>query len=93
MDMYKLGKAEVILGMLWLAAHNPEINWETGEVRMTRCPPLCGRTPEKKVIKKKQITVEDEKDLRWTMEEREKRKEIEEDHRKVEELVPRCFHK
>ena len=27
------------------------------------------------------------------MEEREKREEIEEDHRKVEELVPRRFHK
>ena len=27
------------------------------------------------------------------MEEREKKEEIEEDHRKVEELVPRCFHK
>jgi len=41
MDVYKLGKIEVILGMLWLAAHNPVINWETGEVRMTRCSPLC----------------------------------------------------
>ena len=30
---------------------------------------------------------------RWTMEEKERKKEIEEDHRKVEELVPRCFHK
>jgi len=42
MDVCELGKTEVILGMPWLAAHNPEINWETGEVRMTRCPPLCG---------------------------------------------------
>ena len=39
MDVCELGKTEVILGMPWLAAHNPEINWETGEVRMTRCPP------------------------------------------------------
>ena len=23
--------------MLWLACHNPEINWRTGEVKMTRC--------------------------------------------------------
>ena len=43
MDICDLGKTEVILGMLWLAAHNPEINWETEEVKMTRCPPLCGR--------------------------------------------------
>jgi len=26
MDMYNLGKTELILGMLWLAAHNPEID-------------------------------------------------------------------
>jgi len=42
MNVCELGKTEVILGMPWLAAHNPEINWETGEVRMTRCLPLCG---------------------------------------------------
>ena len=93
MDICELGKTEVILGMLWLAAHNPEINWETGEVRMTRCPPLCGQSPEKKIIKRKQGTEEDKKDLRWTIEEREKREEIEEDHRKVKKLVPKRFHK
>jgi len=43
MDMCSLGKTEVILGMPWLQTHNPEINWETGEVKMMRCPPLCGR--------------------------------------------------
>ena len=31
--------------------------------------------------------MEDEEDLRWTMEEREKKEEIAEDHKKVEELV------
>jgi len=30
-------KWTVILGMLWLACHNPEINWRMGEVKMTRC--------------------------------------------------------
>jgi len=39
MDICDLGKTEVILGMPWLAAHNPEINWETGEVKMTRSHP------------------------------------------------------
>jgi len=33
----------VILGMLWLARHNPEINWKTGEIKMTRCPEECGK--------------------------------------------------
>jgi len=32
MDIYNLEKTEVILGMLWLAAYNPEIDWEKGEV-------------------------------------------------------------
>ena len=31
----------VILGMPWLARHNPEIDWRTGEVKMTRCPEEC----------------------------------------------------
>ena len=43
MDVCNLGKTEVILGMPWLQVHNPEINWETGEVKITRCSPLCRR--------------------------------------------------
>ena len=45
-----MGQMEVILGMPWLAAHNPEIDWEKGEVKMTKCPPMCRRN--KKVEKK-----------------------------------------
>jgi len=33
----------VILGMPWLAHHNPEIDWKIGEVKMTRCPEECGK--------------------------------------------------
>jgi len=36
-------KWKVILGMPWLAHHNSEINWRTGEVKMTRCPKECGK--------------------------------------------------
>ena len=36
-----LGKQKLILGHSWLRKHNPEINWETGEVKMSRCPPRC----------------------------------------------------
>jgi len=36
-------KWSVIIGMLWLARHNPEVNWRTGEVKMTRCLPECGK--------------------------------------------------
>ena len=31
----------VILGIPWLACHNPEIDWRTGEVKMTRCSEEC----------------------------------------------------
>ena len=33
----------VILGMSWLVCYNPEIDWKTGEVKMTRCPEECGK--------------------------------------------------
>ena len=36
-------KWQVILGMLWLACHNPEIDWKTGEMKMTRYLEECGR--------------------------------------------------
>jgi len=29
--------------MPWLAHHNPEIDWKTGEVKMMRCPEECGK--------------------------------------------------
>ena len=31
----------VILEMLWLARHNPKIDWRTEEVKMTRCLEEC----------------------------------------------------
>ena len=36
-------KWSVILGMLWLVCYNPEIDWRTGEVKMTRCSEECGK--------------------------------------------------
>ena len=33
----------VILGMPWLACHNPEIDWKIGEVKIMRCPEECGK--------------------------------------------------
>ena len=34
-------KWTVILEMPWLACYNPEIDWRTGEVKMTRCLEEC----------------------------------------------------
>ena len=53
LDVCNLGRTKVILGMPWLAAHNPEINWEMGEVRMTRYLPLYGKNKEKKEKREK----------------------------------------
>jgi len=37
----QLGKQSMILGFTWLHKHNPEINWQTKEVCMSRCPARC----------------------------------------------------
>ena len=42
-DVIKGQKWSVILGMPWLEHHNPEIDWKTEEVKMTRCPDECGK--------------------------------------------------
>jgi len=36
-----LGKQSMILSYTWLKDHNPEVNWQTREVQMNRCPPRC----------------------------------------------------
>jgi len=77
-----------------LATHNLEINWETGEVKITRCPPLCGGRSQKKEKVKRVATVEEEKIVRWAIDDKEdweKEKEIEEDHRKIKEMVLKKF--
>jgi len=42
-NMIKRQKWSVILGMLWLACHNPKINWKTREVKTMRCLEECGK--------------------------------------------------
>jgi len=98
MDVCNLEKTDVILEMPWLQVHNPKINWETGEVKMVRCPPLYGRNTrlkEKRVRKKvkRVATLEEEKIVRWAVDDKEdwRREEVEVDHRKIEEMVPQKF--
>ena len=52
-DVCKLRRTKVILGMPWLAVHHPEIDWEKGEVKMTRCPPWCTQNKERRTERKK----------------------------------------
>ena len=42
-DVIRGQKWMVILGIPWLACHNSEIDWRTGEVKMMRCPEECGK--------------------------------------------------
>jgi len=52
-----LGKQSLILGYDWLKDHNPRIDWEKGEVKMTRCPLRCegGRALQKEQTRQKRI--------------------------------------
>jgi len=52
-----LGKQSLILGYDWLKGHNSRINWEKGEVEMTRCPLRCegGRALRKEQTRQKRI--------------------------------------
>jgi len=77
-----------------LAAHNPEINWKTGEVKMTRCLSLCDRRSQTKEKAKRVVILEEERIVRWVIDNKEdwgKEEEIEEDHRKIKEMVPKRF--
>jgi len=94
MDVWELGKTNVILGMLWLVAHNPEIDWEKEEVRMMRCPLLCKKAV--RIKGKKEIRKDKKKIVQWAVDEKKdwrREEEIEADHRKMEEIVPKRFHK
>jgi len=61
---------------------------------MTRCPPLCGKVV--RIKRKKEIREDEKKIVRWAVDEKEdwgREKEMEADHRKVEEMVPKRFHR
>jgi len=61
---------------------------------MTRCPPLCGRGSQKRKKVRITATEEEEKIIHWAINNKEdwrKEKEMEEDHRKIEKMVPKKF--
>ncbi len=56
-----LGKKNLILGYTWLHEHNPEIDWETREVKLSQCPRCCSECrdeirAEKAVLKPPSLT-------------------------------------
>ena len=96
-DMCDLERTDIILRMLWLLAHNLEINWETEEVKMTRCLLLCRRNTKlekgQKVKKEKRVVMlEKEKIVRQIIDNKKnwkREKKVEADHRKIKEIVSR----
>jgi len=93
--------------MPWLGYHNPEIDWKTGEVKMTRCPDECGkkwrvgkqtklglkRLEEQEEIKeRRKPMIEEVKMIERIMEEKEDEKEDLIELRATDEMVPRWFH-
>jgi len=64
MDVCNLGKTEIILGMPWLAAHNPEIDWEKEKVKITCCLSICGRRKQGKKEKEvKKVEKNEDKEM------------------------------
>ena len=108
-DVIRGQKWSMILDMPWLGCHNPEIDWKTGEVKMTRCPNECEKKwrtgKQTKPGWKKQEEKEKKKEMRRLTTDKEivivrivaeKEEELDEEDmivRKTEEMVPRWFHK
>jgi len=61
-EVCDLGKSNLIIGCTWLHKHNPEIDWETGKVEMTRCPQRKRGIGEEKSMKTQKATIEEEID-------------------------------
>ena len=107
-DVIKGQKWSVILGIPWLEHHNPEIDWKTGEVKMTRCPDECrkkwktkrqtksGWKKQQEKEEKKEMrrpTIEEEKTIARIMEENKEEEEDLIELRVTKEMVLQRFHK
>ena len=51
LNVTDIGPEDVIIGLDWLREHNPEIDWETGSFKLSRCPDTCH---SHKVVRKEQ---------------------------------------
>ena len=89
-----LGRHQMILGYMWLKHHNPDIDWETGQVRMTRCPWTC-RVLQGKSPLEQSIDTLDQNGLRTihAIKREQERSEAPKPDPKPEDLVPKAYHK
>ena len=69
-EVCDLWKTNLIIQYKWLHKHNPNVNWQTGEVKMNHCPRECNMCNKQSKRKRK---MEREKEHMWkysvTMEE------------------------
>ena len=96
------------MGMPWLKRHNPEIDWKTREVKMTRCPDECGKKwktgrqtkpgwkkqeEREEKKEKRRLAIEKVKMIERIMKEKEDEEEDLIELRATDEMVPRWYHK
>ena len=107
-DVIRDQMQSVILGIPWLGCHNPEIDWKTGEVKMTRCPDKCGKKwmvgmqiklgwkkqeEQKEKKERRKLMIKKVKMIERIMEEKEEEEEDLIELRATDEMVPKQFHK
>ena len=107
-DVIEGQRWSVILSMPWLRRHNPEIDWKTGEVKMTRCSDEYGKKwktgrqmklgwkkqeERKEKKERRRPTIEEEKMIARIVKEKENKEEDLIELRATEEMVPKQFHK
>ena len=93
-EITDLGRHQMILRYTWLKHHNPDIVWETGQVRMTRCPWTC-RVLQGKSPLEHSINMLDQNGLQTIqeMKQKQERSENPKPDPKPEDLVPKAYHK
>ncbi|KAH7922147.1 hypothetical protein BV22DRAFT_1017836 [Leucogyrophana mollusca] len=91
-EVTDLGKVPLILGWTWLHKHNPDIDWKTGEVKLTCCPNECSQLKPRP----RKVRLEEEREIQAIPHIYGKIKEIgaaQTSERPLEEQVPKEFHK
>jgi len=86
-----LGEVPLILGHTWLRKHNPDIDWVTGQVNLTRCPPECKSLLETRFAK---LLCENEPQETWIQALKAHKSKVAIDETTLEEaqkLVPREY--
>ena len=93
-EITDLGRHQMILGYTWLKHHNPNIDWETGQVKMTRCPWTC-RVLQGKSPLEQSINTLDQNGLRTIHEIKQEQERLEKPKSdlKPEDVVPKAYHK